>query len=116
MLFKTWFSQLIPAIIFASFGLSSCHSIVNWNYEQKVKAHAAGKDVCGRRYLEPFIGTYYDSINARELLPERYSMRVADKRDVQPPGTDYVFTADRRITRIDIYVDENGLLDRLKCS
>jgi len=96
--------------------MSSCASISDWHRNQLVKAHQAGKDVCGMRYVEPYLGTAFDDIDIRPILPKRYQMRVADKRDIPPPGTDYVFTADLRITRIDIYVDEAGLIDRYKCS
>ena len=95
--------------------LSGCHSISEWNSAQKRKAYEAGKDTCGRRYIEPYIGTDYDAINAREVLPERYRLRVADKRDVPPPGTEYVFTLDLRVERMSIYVDEHGLLDKVEC-
>jgi len=96
--------------------LTGCHSISQWNQAQLEKAHSAGKDVCGKRYLKPYMGTPYDDIDARALLPRRYTFRVSDKRNVPPPGTEYVFTLDRKITRVDIYVDEKGLLEKLVCS
>ena len=98
-------------------GLTGCHGVSQWHHQQLRNAHEAGKDVCGRRYLEPYIGTEYDAIDARKLLPDRYSMRVNDKRDVLPPDSDgWVLTTDLKITRIDIYIDESGLLEKLECS
>ena len=97
--------------------LSGCHSISEWNSAQKRKAYEAGKDTCGRRYIEPYIGTDYDAINAREVLPERYTMRDIDDRDVLPPGSDgWVLTTDLKLTRVDIYIDKNGVLEKLECS
>ena len=44
-------------------------------------------------------------------------MRVIDDRDVLPPGSDgWVLTTDLKLTRVDIYIDKNGVLEKLECS
>lgn len=79
------------------------------------EAAIAGKDTCGKRHLNTFVGTGFDAVDIRQELPQRYIYRVSDVRDVSPEGTIYVFTSDLRHNRMSIYVDKMGNIDRLKC-
>ena len=100
----------------AAISMSGCNAFNIWNAEQKHKAWENGKDFCGRSNFEKFINTPFDDINVRDHLPDKYRLRIHDPRRIPPPGTEFVFTTDLRYDRLNIIVDETGLIKSLKCS
>ena len=110
---SSYSTLLIMAL--AAILLSGCNAFHFWNADQKRKAWENGKDFCGKSNFEKFINTPIDDINVRDLLPEKYRLRIHDPRPIPPPGSEFVFTADLRYNRLNIYVDKTGSIESLDC-
>jgi hypothetical protein len=76
-----------------------------------MKAIQNGADYCGKKYIKPFLGTHFDNVIVTDHLPNKYEFRIADPRTL---GDDEV-TADFKGFRLNIRLDQNGIIKSLKC-
>ena len=95
--------------------LAGCTTFENLQRDKLFSDREKGRDVCGMKYLNSFIGTSIDDISIRDHLPEKYSFRAFDPRPFLAGGLDQIITTDLRPNRQNIDVDENGLIFSLEC-
>jgi len=108
-------ASFVLIICLISQTLTGCHAFNQWNVQQKHKAWENGKDFCGMRILEAFVGTAFDDIELEDHFPEEHRIRISDPRIIPPEGTDFVWTMDLRYERLHIYLDKDGNLQKMDC-
>jgi len=64
-----------------------------------------GEDPCGMAAFEPYLEMHIDEVP--EELKER------DKLRILPPGS--IITMDMRLERLNVYLDDDGIIERLRC-
>jgi len=107
--------------------LSGCNTFNAWKSEQRVKAVQKGKDTCGRRTLEKFVGTSFDDFIVKGNFIEKYGtlddgsgfwefegrtylLEVFDIRKILS-GEDEVVLANLSPKRLRIFVRKDGSID-----
>lgn len=95
--------------------LTACSSFENMKRDRIFSDAKKGRDVCGMKHLQPFIGTAFDNLTVREHLPEKFSFRVFDPRPYLAGGPDQIVTTDLRPRRQNISLDAEGIIISLKC-
>lgn len=64
-------------------------------------------DNCGMAGFEPYIGQHIDEVPDALRTRENGAIRIL------PPGA--IVTMDFRLDRLNVYLDEDGIIQRLKC-
>lgn len=75
------------------------------NHELLVDPRNPGEDPCGMAAFEPYIELHIDEVP--EELKERDALRIL------PPGS--IITMDMRLDRLNVYLDDDGLIQRIRC-
>ena len=95
--------------------LTACTTLETWQYDKLLSDHEKGRDVCGMKYLDPFIGTEIDDLSLRDHLPDSFPYRILDPRPYLAGGPDQIITLALRPRRQNISVDADGIITGLEC-